>query len=578
MALVGGGLLLSGLVETYYSYRESKRSLVEVQREKAQSAAAVIEQYIRAIESHIAWTTHSSFLSGRAGLEQRQIDYLRLLRQVPAVTDISLLDPLGREQLRVSRLDLDLVGSQKDYSRDPKFIQARSRKRYFGPVYFREGTEPYMSIALAEPGANANIVAVEVSLKFIRDEISRIRAGKGGHAFVVGPGGFLVAHSDMSLVLRKTDLSVLSQVKAAFENSDMAPDRAIDAGIADDLDGRQVLSANAPIRDLDWRVFVERPLSEALAPLRASIFRTVLLIAAGLAIALFASLVLARRMVGPITLLQSGAARIGKGDFASPIVVDTGDELEALSHEINRMAADLQESRLKSERINQLKRFLSPQISEAIESAGEEQLLASHRREVTIVFCDLRGFTAFSESSEPEEVMRVLGQYHEALGKLIHKFEGTLERFVGDGLMVIFNDPLPCPDPEARAIRMSDEMRGRIDELKTEWQKEGYELDFGIGIAQGYATLGKIGFEGRFDYAAIGNVPNLASRLCDTARGGQVLITQRVYTAAKDITEVEPIGELTLKGIHRPVAVFNVTNVNPRGAADAHSSSRGTDT
>lgn len=213
------------------------------------------------------------------------------------------------------------------------------------------------------------------------------------------------------------------------------------------------------------------------------------------------------------------------------------------------------------ERVGRLRRFVSPQLAEVIVSAGDEKLLESHRREITVVFCDLRGFTAFAETAEPEEIMRVLGEYHAAMGDLIFRFEGTLERFAGDGLMVFFNDPLPCPDPAARAVRMAVTMRERVGELSRAWRKRGYDLDFGVGIALGYATLGKIGFEGRFDYGAIGTVTNLAARLCDEARGGQILVSQRVYAAVEDLVEVEPSGELTLKGFLKPVPTFNVVRL-----------------
>ena len=184
--------------------------------------------------------------------------------------------------------------------------------------------------------------------------------------------------------------------------------------------------------------------------------------------------------------------------------------------------------------------------------------MESHRREITVIFCDLRGFTAFSETAEPEEVMAVLREYHAAMGDLIFQFEGTLERFAGDGLMVFFNDPLPCPDPAPRAVRMALAMRQRVGEMTGTWRKRGYQLDFGVGIALGYATLGKIGFEGRFDYGAIGIVTNLASRLCDEARSGQLLLSQRVYAEVEELVEAEPVGELTLKGFHRPVTSYNV--------------------
>jgi adenylate cyclase len=216
------------------------------------------------------------------------------------------------------------------------------------------------------------------------------------------------------------------------------------------------------------------------------------------------------------------------------------------------------------ERMTALKRFLSPQVAEVVLSSGGDGVLESHRREITVVFCDLRGFTAFSETAEPEEVMGVLREYHSALGELIFRFEGTLERFAGDALMVFFNDPVPCPDPAARAVRMALAMRERVVELSDGWRKRGHELDFAVGIAQGYATLGKIGFEGRFDYAAVGTVTNLASRLCGEASGGQVLVSQRICAEVDDLVDVRPVGELNLKGFTKPVPTFNL--VGPRTA------------
>jgi class 3 adenylate cyclase len=210
------------------------------------------------------------------------------------------------------------------------------------------------------------------------------------------------------------------------------------------------------------------------------------------------------------------------------------------------------------ERMGRLKRFFSPQLAELVVSAGGEKLLQSHRREITVVFCDLRGFTAFSEVVEPEEIMEVLREYHRALGQLIFRFEGTLERFTGDGLMVFFNDPLPCPDHPVRAVRMAVAMRQEVATLLEKWHKRGHELDFGIGIAQGYATLGMIGFESRGDYAAVGPTTNLASRLCSEAQGGQILVSQRILAAVEALVNVEPRGELALKGLRHPIPAFNI--------------------
>ncbi len=218
------------------------------------------------------------------------------------------------------------------------------------------------------------------------------------------------------------------------------------------------------------------------------------------------------------------------------------------------------------ERAGRLKRFLSPHLAELVVSSGDEKLLEGHRREITALFCDLRGFTAFSETAEPEEVMAILHEYHDTIGELILQFEGTLEHFAGDGVEVFFNDPVPCPDPSARAVRMAVEMRQRVGELTRGWRKRGHQLDLGVGIAQGYATMGKIGFEGgRLDYAAIGMVTNLASRLSDEAGPGEILISQRVYATVEDLAEVEHVGDLTLKGFSKPVPAYNVLRVKEVG-------------
>jgi adenylate cyclase len=231
------------------------------------------------------------------------------------------------------------------------------------------------------------------------------------------------------------------------------------------------------------------------------------------------------------------------------------EELAQLNHSLEERVS---EQLAEIERMGRLRRFLSPQIAELIVSSGEEKILESHRREITAVFCDLRGFTQFAETAEPEEVVGVLREYHATLGKLIHKYEATLERFAGDGLMVWFNDPLPCPDPSVRAVRMAVEMRSDVVQLAAKWRKLGHELGFGVGIAQGYATLGRIGFEGRFDYAAIGTVVNLAARLCNEAGDGKILIDRKVHAAIEMLAITEPAGELLLKGLHRAVATFNV--------------------
>jgi adenylate cyclase len=211
------------------------------------------------------------------------------------------------------------------------------------------------------------------------------------------------------------------------------------------------------------------------------------------------------------------------------------------------------------ERIGRLRRFLSPQLADLVVSSGDDGFLASHRREIVVVFCDLRGFTTFAESSEPEEVMAVLGEYHQALGELIYEYDGTLERFTGDGLMVFFNDPVPCDDPAGRSVRMAVEMRDRVRGLAEQWRRRGSDLGMGIGIAQGFATLGRIGFEGRFDYAAIGSVTNLSARLCGEAKAWQILVTERVVSEAGDVAVGELVGDLELRGFSKSVRTYDIT-------------------
>jgi class 3 adenylate cyclase len=220
-----------------------------------------------------------------------------------------------------------------------------------------------------------------------------------------------------------------------------------------------------------------------------------------------------------------------------------------------RVAAQVQDI----ERLGRLRRFLPPQVAELVIASEEgEGILKSHRREVTVMFCDLRGFTAFAETAEPEEVMDVLRDYHACLGGLIFKHGGTLERFVGDGLLVVMNDPVPCPDHPLRTVRMALEMRECMGAISAMWRRRGHDLGFGIGIAQGYATMGQIGFEGRVDYSAIGTIPNLASRLCGEAKAGQILVSHRVFTSVEGDTDAAFVGELSLKGFHKPVPSYEV--------------------
>ena len=306
---------------------------------------------------------------------------------------------------------------------------------------------------------------------------------------------------------------------------------------------------------------LQRSLEEALQPYRRLQLVMLALAAAGLGVSLAGAIVIARRVTKPVLTIVQSARRVARGDYEHSVSVNLSDEIGELASTFNTMTRGLAERdrvRAELERVGRLKHFLSPQVVELIVSAGDEAVLASHRREITVVFCDLRGFTAFGEQAQPEEVMGFLNSYHDVLGPLIFRYEGTVDQFTGDGVMVFFNDPIPFPDHAARAVRLALAMREEAARLIESWRQRGPKLGFGVGIAMGVATLGKIGFEGRFGYAAIGSVCNLSARLCAEARDGQILVSGPVFTAAQDLVDAEEIPALTLKGFARPVPTYNI--------------------
>jgi len=347
-ALVGGALVLSGAVQALFAYGDEQRAVALLEREKALGAATRIEQFIREIELEIGGVLQPAYAVGAVDLAQLQRDYLRVLRNEPAIAQIRYLDASGREQLLIRRTATDLVASGIDASREPAFVEARAKRSgsgvlpesYYSPITFRDGVEPLMTVARADPGLAGGVTSAEVNLKLIYDVISQIHVGETGLAYVVDRNGTLIAHPDISLVLRKTELGHLPQVQAARagvgsgENAFVAPDVA----------GHQVVTAWDAIVPLGWTVFVQQPIEEAFAPLYASVARTIALVTLGLVIAVAASLVLARRMVRPVQVLQAGAARIGAGALEQRIEIQTGDELEDLAAEFNRMTARLRES------------------------------------------------------------------------------------------------------------------------------------------------------------------------------------------------------------------------------------------
>src|ERR1700722_13229143 len=775
-------LAVNGAIETWISYRGIKSTLTDGMGEKAEATARRIEQSVSDLERQISWVTRASSVT----IDQHRADYAQLLNQVPAVSQLTLLDGYGREQLRLSRSAI-AIGTQADFSRDLRFTETLTRSVSFAPAFFR-GSHPFMSISVAHSGFNAGVTVADLDLGFLNDYLGDAQVGRGTFAYVVDPRGQVLASSAKGPEIGK-DLSALPQVAAMMRPDGQAPASGVDA------EDHAVLTAGYAVPKLHWAVFFEQPTAQALTPIRDQLLRIALLIALGLAVAILAGVLLARRMLIPITALRSGARRLGDGDFSHRIDVHTKDELEELAGQFNSMASQLQETytgleskveertrdlaqsvnelrvleevgravassldlnavlptvaaraleithadavliygydaarrqfnltestgidksaggqhlvidqdesalgnaaakgepfafpdlaraddrllrdaaiaagfnsalvvplvdqqgilgslvvlrksagvfspnliglmstfahqavlamrnarlftevdqkgrelasahttvqqqarKLKDqtqelldwnksleervekqlaeiERIRRLERFLAPQVAQLIASSdGHDALLDSHRREVTVVFCDLRGFTAFTETTEPEEAMNVLREYHAALGELIFKYEGTLDRYAGDGVMVLFNAPIQFPDHTRRAVKMAVEMRDVIGALTVRWRNRGHSLGFGIGIALGYATLGQIGFEQRLEYAAIGSVTNLASRLCDEAKANQIVVSRRVYGMVEAVAEGNSLDALSLKGFNPPVLAVEILRWREQGEQD----------
>ena len=341
VAVVVVALLSNGIFEVYFYYREHKAALIRIQHEQAEAAAAKIGQFIKEIESQLGWTTQLPWSAG--SIEQRRFDALRLLKQVPAITELAQVDSTGKERLRVSRIDINVADSGLDFSKEPKFTEAVAHKVYYGPVYFRRESEPYMTLSLAGTRKDAGVSIAEVNLKLIRDVVSQIKVGEHGQAYVVGSQGRLIAHPDISLVLRNTDMSKLAQVQAAqTRGAGGAPDDALQGAL--NIQGQEVLTASAPIVPLRWTMFVELPVNEAYASLYQALQRLGIVLLAASVFAVLAGIFLARRMVVPIQALRAGAERIGSGDLAQRISIRTGDELEGLADQFNDMGARLQES------------------------------------------------------------------------------------------------------------------------------------------------------------------------------------------------------------------------------------------
>ena len=439
-------------------------------------------------------------------------------------------------------------------SADPAVVGARDGKVWYGPVRYHHDSEPYMRIAVAGNLASAGIAIADINLKLIWDVIAAIKIGDTGHALVVDDSGRLVAHPDISRVLRggagSGDFNRLRSVVDTANGSAVVT-------IGDD--GKPVVALSVRAANLGWTVIAQQPVLEAFESIRAALWRSLALITIGAFLAFALAYWLARRMSGPIRQLEDGVERVGAGQFDHRITIASGDELEQLASRFNQMAEELGVSKQKSERIDRLKRFLPPQVAELVEYS-DQRLLDGQRREVVAIFGDLRGFTGFSARAEPDAVMAVLGEYYEAVGAVITRHEATLIRLAGDGVMVLLNAPVACENPARRGLKLATDMQEAVQSLANGWRARGYGMGFGVGIAMGPATVGTVGYEGRLDYTAIGSVVNLASRLCASANDAQILVDAAIAEQVGDSVALASLGKRIIKGYEHALQVFAVAH------------------
>jgi class 3 adenylate cyclase len=437
-------------------------------------------------------------------------------------------------------------------------IGARAARTWFGDVTYNRGSEPHLTIAIFGNRPSVGTVIAEVNLKLIWDVISAIKVGKTGFAFVLDRPGRLIAHPDISLVLRGAEEATsrpFQAIRDAIGSAGSTTGR--------DINGRDVAAAAAPVAGPDWTVVVQQPLSEAFGPIYSALKRTAAILAIGTVIAGLLAYALAHRMTEPIRRLEEGTERIRAGFFDHRITIETGDELQRLANSFNRMAADLSLAQAHQERIARLRRFLAPQVADLVDRTGDDSVLEGRRTEVVVVFCDLRGFTSFSAGVAPEDVMTVLSEYYEALGRIITQFAATLISFTGDGLMVLVNAPVPVEEPALRAVELAVEMQRSVQELIAGWRSRGYRVGFGVGLASGSATVGRIGYESRFDYTAIGSVVNLAARLCASAADREILMDAEVAEGVGGRRSLTGLGNRQIKGYDEAVPVFGISFDTP---------------
>ena len=543
-------LMLGSATEAWFAFRDNRADLDEMLRIEARSAAARIQAFTDGIRDQLGWVVQFPWNVGDD--DRRKTDGLRLLQQVPAIVSLSLVDGAGTERVFVSRVSMNRTGTGADMSADPAVIGARANRVWYGPVHYRHDSEPYMRIAVAGNRAAAGVVVADINLKLIWDIIASIKIGDTGHALIVDDSGRLVAHPDISLVLRSgAGGGDFDRLKAAVS----AANGSAVATTGENGKPAVALSVRAP--DVGWTVIAEQPVKEAFESIHAALWRSLILIGLGIVFAAVLAYWRACRMWVPIRQLEDGVEQIGMGQFDHRIAIHSHDELEQLAVRFNQMAEELKASQRKSERISRLKQFLAPQVAELVENS-DQGFLDEQRRDVVAIFGDLRGFTAFSAQAGPDVVIAVLQEYYKAIGAVTARHGGTLVRFAGDGVMILVNAPVAGEDPAQRGIQLAIDLQAAVQSLASYWKASGCAIGFGVGIAMGPATVGTLGWHGRLDYTAVGNAVNLASRLCDLAEDAQILVDPVVTGHVRDSVALASIGKRAIKGFDRAIEVFAV--------------------
>ena len=542
-------LMLGSATEAWFAFRDNRLDLDEILQVEARSAADRMQAFTDGIRDQLGWVVQFPWTQGED--DRRRIDGLRLLQQVPAIVSLSMIDPTGTERVFVSRVSMNRTGRGADMSEDPAVVGVRANRVWYGPVHYQRDSEPYMRIAVAGNRAAAGIVVADINLKLIWDIIAAIKIGDTGHALVVDDFGRRSptrTSASCCAAVPEQRISTAQVRRQCCEWIGGRHDRrgrqarrcALGTCRQCGLDGDRGAAGHRGVR-----IHPRRTVAFPDTHRPGNRFRACPGLLAGVP------------HVGADQATR-GWRRTDRNGTVRPSHQDQEPRRTgAIGDPVQPDGGRTCHSQQKSERISRLKQFLAPQVAELVEHS-DQGLLDGQRREVVAIFGDLRGFTAFSARATPDAILAVLREYYEAIGAVTARHEATLIRFAGDGVMVLVNAPVACENPAQRGVRLAIDMQGAVQSLAAAWNADGCAIGFGVGVAMGPATVGTLGYHGRLDYTAIGNVVNLASRLCGLADDAQILLDPVVTEHVGDSIALASIGERPIKGYDQALEVFAV--------------------